>query len=113
MAEDNPFDHTGIDDVIHGRIRLGTVAYLAAVQNATFGELRDKVGTSDGNLSVHLRKLEEASYVSIEKSFHARKPLTRVTLTDAGRQAWLRWLQSIDSLTAAANEKNLNQEPCT
>ena len=110
MAEANPFDHSGIDDVIHGRIRLGAVAYLAAVQSATFAELRDKVGTTDGNLSAHLRKLEDAKYVQIEKSFVARKPLTRVALTETGRQAWLRWLQSIDTLTAAVGLSSATKE---
>ena len=57
MGEDSPFDHNAIDDVIHGRIRLGVVAYLSAVDSALFSELRDKVGAIDGNLSAHLRKL--------------------------------------------------------
>jgi len=104
MAEANPFDHSGIEDVIHGRIRLGAVAYLATVESASFAELRDKVGTTDGNLSTHLRKLEEAAYVRIDKSFVARKPLTRIALTDEGRAAWLRWLESIQTMVLAAGE---------
>ena len=91
MAEENPFDHNAIDDVIHGRIRLGVVAYLAAVETALFAELRDKVGATDGNLSAHLRKLEEAGYVKIAKSFVNRKPQTRLSLTHKGRQAWNAW----------------------
>jgi DNA-binding MarR family transcriptional regulator len=106
MADANPFDHSGIDDVIHGRIRLGAVAYLSAVESSTFAELRDKVGTTDGNLSAHLRKLEAAKYVRIEKTFVARKPLTRVALTEKGRRAWLRWLQSIETLTAAVSQSS-------
>lgn len=102
MAEANPYDHNEIDDIIHGRIRLGTVAYLASVQSATFAELRDKVGTTDGNLSTHLRKLEDAGYVQVSKSFVARKPLTQVALTEMGREAWVRWLQKIEGLTASA-----------
>lgn len=102
MAEDSPFDHETIDDIIHGRIRLGVVAYLSAVQSALFGELRDKVGATDGNLSAHLRKLEEAGYVAVEKSFNGRKPQTRLALTAAGRRAWRAWLDRIDSLTRAA-----------
>jgi DNA-binding MarR family transcriptional regulator len=98
MDEDNPFDHSAIDEVIHGRIRLGTVAYLSTVQSALFGELRDKVGTTDGNLSTHLRKLEDADYVVIEKSFVNRKPQTRVALTAAGRKAWLQWLERMRSI---------------
>jgi DNA-binding MarR family transcriptional regulator len=103
---DNPFDHSGIDDVIHGRIRLGTVAYLSTVQSALFPELRDKMGTTDGNLSTHLRKLEDAGYVSVEKSFANRKPRTRVALTATGRKAWLDWLERMRGLAAAANPEN-------
>jgi DNA-binding MarR family transcriptional regulator len=101
MAE-NPFDHSGIDDVIHGRIRLGAVAYLSTVQSALFPELRDKVGATDGNLSTHLRKLEDAGYVRVEKNFVNRKPQTRVALTEAGRRAWLQWLDKVRALTGAA-----------
>ena len=107
---DNPFDHSTLDGVIHGRIRLGTVAYLATVQSASFPELRDKVATSDGNLSTHLSKLEEAGYVRIDKSFVARKPHTRVSLTEAGRAAWLRWLNSVRALAAVGGESGPDQQ---
>ena len=101
MAE-NPFDHSGLDDVIHGRIRLGVVAYLSAVDSALFSELRDKVGATDGNLSAHLRKLEEAGYVAVAKSFVNRKPQTRLSLTVAGRRAWRGWLDRMEKLRTAA-----------
>jgi DNA-binding MarR family transcriptional regulator len=102
---ENPFDHSGLDDVIHGRIRLGAVAYLASVDSALFAELRDKVGATDGNLSAHLAKLEEAGYVAVAKSFAGRKPQTRFTLTHRGRQAWIAWLDRIEKLTRAAASK--------
>ena len=102
MDADNPFDHKGIDDVIHGRIRLGVVAYLSAVESALFSELRDKVGATDGNLSAHLRKLEDAGYVQADKSFVNRKPQTRLSLTPEGRKAWRVWLDRIDALRSAA-----------
>jgi DNA-binding MarR family transcriptional regulator len=102
MAGQNPFDHNAIDEIIHGRIRLGAVAYLAAVDNASFSELRDMVGATDGNLSAHLRKLEEAGYVRADKSFVNRKPQTRLSLTHEGRQAWNEWLDRIERLTRAA-----------
>ena len=102
MAEGKPFDHSRIDDVIHGRIRLGVVAYLSGVEGALFGELREAVGATDGNLSTHLRKLEDAGYVRVEKSFVGRKPQTRVALTHRGRQAWNNWLDRIETLTRAA-----------
>jgi DNA-binding MarR family transcriptional regulator len=102
VAEGKPFDHSLIDDVIHGRIRLGVVAYLSGVDTASFGELREAVGATDGNLSTHLRKLEEAGYIEVEKSFAGRKPQTRVSLSHRGRQAWNNWLDRIERLTRAA-----------
>lgn len=102
MGEANPFDHNAIDDIVHGRIRLGVMAYLSAVESALFPELRDKVGATDGNLSTHLRKLEEAGYVRAAKSFANRKPQTRLSLTPTGRKAWSAWLDHIERLTNAA-----------
>jgi DNA-binding MarR family transcriptional regulator len=102
MSEENPFDHNDIDDVIHGRLRLGVMAYLSAVSPAVFGELRDKVGATDGNLSTHLKKLEEAGYVLQEKLFVGKKPQTRIHLTDAGRKAWLAWIQRMEAIMRAA-----------
>jgi len=102
MGDDSPFDHKAIDDVIHGRIRLGVVAYLSAVESALFSELRDKVGATDGNLSAHLRKLEDAGYVRSDKSFVNRKPQTRLALTGAGRKAWGQWLDRMETLRKAA-----------
>jgi DNA-binding MarR family transcriptional regulator len=102
MSEDNPFDHNDIDDVIHGRLRLGVMAYLTAASPAIFGELRDKVGATDGNLSTHLKKLEEAGYVTQEKRFVGKKPQTRVFLTDTGRKAWIIWIQRMEAIMKAA-----------
>jgi len=104
--DDSPFDHSGLDEVIHGRIRLGVIAYLSAVESALFGELKDKVGATDGNLSAHLRKLEDAGYVRIDKSFVAKKPQTRIVLSHRGRQAWNNWLARIETLTHAAGRLN-------
>ncbi len=87
-----------IDEVIHGRVRLGVMAYLAARGGAEFTELRDKLAVSDGNLSVHLRKLEDAGYVAIDKRFEARKPVTRAQLTAPGRDAFVRYLDAIGRL---------------
>jgi DNA-binding MarR family transcriptional regulator len=102
VSEDNPFDHNDIDDVIHGRLRLGVMAYLSGASPAIFGELRDKVGATDGNLSTHLKKLEEAGYVRQEKRFVGKKPQTRVFLTDTGRQAWIVWIQRMEAIMKAA-----------
>lgn len=103
MGEDSPFDHSAIDDVIHGRIRLGVVAYLSAVDSALFGELRDAVAATDGNLSAHLKKLEEARYITVAKSFVGKKPRTRLALTADGRRAWKLWLDRIETITRAAS----------
>jgi DNA-binding MarR family transcriptional regulator len=92
------FDINALDDVIHGRIRLGVMAYLVGAETADFGALKAHLGTTDGNLSVHLRKLEEAGYVTIDKRFKDRKPLTSVSLSEAGRGAFLNYLESIAKL---------------
>jgi DNA-binding MarR family transcriptional regulator len=98
-VNDTPaFDIEDIDEVIHGRLRLGIMAYLASVQTADFNALRGKLQATDGNLSVHLRKLEDAGYVSIDKSFVNRKPLTRVTLTNPGRSAFVKYLDAMTKL---------------
>ncbi|MCH2458521.1 winged helix-turn-helix domain-containing protein [Henriciella marina] len=103
MEPENPFDHSQIDDVIHGRLRLGVMAYLSSASPAIFGELRDKVGATDGNLSTHLKKLEEAGYVRQEKRFVGKKPQTRIFLTDSGRKAWLDWIDQMRGLMEAAD----------
>ncbi|MBC7768346.1 MAG: transcriptional regulator [Phycisphaerales bacterium] len=92
------FDIGKLDDVIHGRVRLGVMAYLADAEVADFTELKTLLDVTQGNLSVHLRKLEEAGYVSIDKSFLDRKPLTRVRMTDDGRTAFGAYLEAIAKL---------------
>jgi DNA-binding MarR family transcriptional regulator len=92
------FDINAIDEVIHGRVRLGIMAYLVGAGSADFATLKTKLDTTDGNLSVHLRKLEEAGYLSVTKSFRARKPLTEVSLTEPGRKAFADYLQALRGL---------------
>jgi DNA-binding MarR family transcriptional regulator len=96
------FDISGLDDVIHGRVRLGIVAYLASAEVADFTELKDVLEVTQGNLSIHLRKLEEAGYVLIDKSFVGRKPLTRVRLTEPGRAAFASYLKAMSQLVEQA-----------
>lgn len=96
MADD--FDIERIDEVIHGRLRLGVMAYLSTAGVAEWGELKARLQATDGNLSAHLRKLEEAGYVAIDKSFVGKKPLTRVSLTDAGRRAFIGYLDAMAAL---------------
>lgn len=87
-----------IDEVIHGRIRLGIMVYLADAETADFTELKSALEATQGNLSVHLKKLEEANYVTIDKSFRDNKPLTRVTITKAGRKAFAAYLEALGGL---------------
>ncbi|HEY8572007.1 transcriptional regulator [Phenylobacterium sp.] len=96
MADD--FDIAGIDEVIHGRLRLGVMAYLSTAESADFNTLKARLQATDGNLSVHLRKLQEAGYVAIDKSFLGRKPLTTVSLTKRGREAFIRYLDAMAKL---------------
>lgn len=92
------FDIGRIDDVIHGRVRLGIMAVLAGVDSADFNTLKARLQTTDGNLSVHLRKLEDAGYVAVEKSFQGRKPLTQASMTDVGRAAFVGYLDAMAGL---------------
>ncbi|MAL00225.1 MAG: transcriptional regulator [Citromicrobium sp.] len=95
---DPPLDYRAIDDTIHGRVRLATMAYLSGAECADFADLRARTGVSDGNLSVHLRKLEDAGYVTIEKRFEGKKPVTTACLTDAGREAWIVYLDRMKAM---------------
>ena len=78
------------------------MAYLSTVSPAPFVELKAKVNATDGNLSTHLGKLEEAGYVRIEKTYSGKKPLTLVHLTKQGRAAWIAYLNRIQTLLSAA-----------
>jgi DNA-binding MarR family transcriptional regulator len=95
-----PFDVDSIDEVIHGRMRLGIVAYLAHAEVADFNELKAALKTTQGNLSIHLRKLEDADYIAIDKSFLNRKSLTRARLTPKGRIAFAAYLEAMAKLVA-------------
>lgn len=96
------FDVTKLDEAIHGRLRLGIMAFLADAEAADFNELKAVLEATQGNLSIHLRKLEEAGYVEIVKSFQGRKPLTRAHLTPAGRKAFATYLEVLSGLIGKA-----------
>ena len=87
-----------LDRLIHERVRLGIVSALAANASMTFADLKRLLGVTDGNLSVHARKLEEAGYVSCAKGFEGRVPKTEYRLTRAGREALERYLSHLDAL---------------
>ena len=87
-----------LDRLIHGRVRLGIVSALAVSDSLSFNELKAHLNTSDGNLSVHARRLEEARYVKCSKSFEGRLPHTEYRLTAAGRRALERYLSHMEAL---------------
>jgi DNA-binding MarR family transcriptional regulator len=87
-----------LDPLLHERGRLALASVLAAVEAISFTELRDTLEMTDGNLSVHLQKLEEKGYVAIDKKFVGRKPRTTCRLTKAGRQAFAKYLEHLQAL---------------
>jgi len=91
-----------LDPLVHERVRLGIVSALAVNTSVTFSDLKKLLNTTDGNLSVHARKLEEAGYISCTKSFDGRIPRTEYRLTAPGRQALERYLNEMEGLIDAA-----------
>ena len=94
-----------LDRVIHGRMRLGIASALAVNESLTFNELKKLLQTTDGNLSVHARRLEEAKYVECTKSFEGRMPRTEYRLTPLGRKAFERYLNHMEALIHAMRER--------
>jgi DNA-binding transcriptional ArsR family regulator len=97
----NPVD---LDRVIHERVRLAIVSALAVAESLTFNQLKAVLDTSDGNLSVHARKLEEAGYISCEKSFDGRTPRTEYRLTAAGSRALHSYIEHMEALIRRVRE---------
>ena len=93
-----------LDRIIHERIRLGIVSALAVNETLTFNELKALLSATDGNLSVHARKLEEAGYVACTKSFEGRIPRTAYRLTPAGREGLSRYLRHMEALIQATKK---------
>jgi DNA-binding HxlR family transcriptional regulator len=93
-----------LDRLIHERVRLGIVSALAVNRSLTFNELKAMLKTTDGNLSVHARKLEEADYIVCTKSFDGRLPKTEYRLTGSGRKALERYLNHMEALIRATRE---------
>ena len=94
-----------LDRLIHERLRLGMVSALSVNESLTFSELKRLLDTSDGNLSVHSRKLEEAGYVACTKSFESRIRRTEYRLTAAGKRALERYLDHMEALIQAMRER--------
>lgn len=90
-----------LDKVIHERMRLGIISALAANKSLSFTELKNLLNTTDGNISVHARKLEDAGYLACEKSFNGRVPLTEYKITKEGKKALERYLNHMEALIKA------------
>ncbi len=90
-----------LDKVIHERMRLGIISALAANEKLSFTDLKNLLNTTDGNISVHARKLEDAGYITCEKSFKGRTPLTEYKITTEGRSALNGYLDHMEALIAA------------
>jgi len=94
-----------LDRLIHERMRLGIVSALAVNDSLSFSDLKKLMGTTDGNLSVHARKLEDAEYIACSKSFEGRMPKTQYRLTAAGRRALERYLDHMEALIRATRDR--------
>jgi len=101
-SDDSPL---GLDRLIHERLRLGIVSALAVNESLSFNDLKRLMNTTDGNLSVHARKLEEAHYITCNKSFEGRVPKTQYTLTPSGRRALERYLDHMEALIKATRDR--------
>ncbi|HYM30618.1 MAG TPA: transcriptional regulator [Candidatus Cybelea sp.] len=99
------FDHTAFDELLQSRVRLAIVAYLAGAEEAEFTAVRDAIKATDGNASVHLRKLEDAAYVKMRKRFVDRKPQTLYALTARGRNALLEYVAHLEKLLPQGKSK--------
>ncbi len=104
-ADDRRVAPEEFDRLIHERIRLAIVSALAADETLTFNDLKELLKTTDGNLSVHARKLEEAGYVTCTKSFEGRLPKTEYQLTTTGRRALEHYLDHMEALIRAARRR--------
>lgn len=105
VAREDAEGALGLDRLIHERMRLGIVSALAVNDRLSFNELKQLMKTTDGNLSVHARRLEEAGYVTCTKSFEGRVPRTEYALTAAGRRALERYLEHMEALIRATRER--------
>jgi DNA-binding transcriptional ArsR family regulator len=95
-----------LDQLIHERVRLGILSALATEKSLTFGDLKEALGLSDGNLSVHARKLEEAGYLECRKYFEGRRPQTEFKITATGRRALEKYIDHMGALIDAMKAKD-------
>ncbi|MCK4653152.1 MAG: transcriptional regulator [Candidatus Cloacimonetes bacterium] len=93
-----------LDSIIHSRVRLAIIILLLQSKTADFTYLKKEIGVSDGNLSTHLRKLEEAKYIKVQKRFENRKPKTTISLTDKGRDALNEYTRNLEEYLRLASK---------
>jgi hypothetical protein len=105
MNADDRFDYRQIDDVSHSRIRLSAVSVLARCEEAEFTYIRDEVGTTDGNLTTHRKKPEEAGYIAVDKRFVERKPATLYRLTVGGRAALVAYARHLADIIETKSDE--------
>ncbi len=103
--ESRPLEPVAFDRLIHERMRLGIVSALAVSESLSFNDLKKLLDTTDGNLSVHARKLEEADYITCTKFFAGRLPKTEYRLTPAGREALEQYLDQMEALIRATRDR--------
>lgn len=92
------YDYRALDDVIHSRVRLAIMSYLVTARDTDFVQLKKALKVTDGNLSTHLSKLEEKSYISVKKQFVDRKPQTQVTITATGSSAFKAYVEGLAAM---------------
>jgi DNA-binding MarR family transcriptional regulator len=101
----NPEPFLNLDRVIHEKGRLGIMSLLAASPELSFTELRDTLGMTDGNLTTHIRTLQQAGYISVSKSYANHRPLTTCALTSAGRKAFNTYINLLENIVAQTKSK--------
>lgn len=104
------YDHAAIDELLHSRVRLAIIAFLAGAKTAEFSSVRDAIRTTDGNASIHLRKLEDAGYIAVQKHFVARRPQTLYALTPRGRKALLDYVAHLETLLHPGVSREVAEE---
>lgn len=102
----NPEKFVELDPIIHSRIRLAILSILISVKDADFNYLKQTIGTTDGNLSTHLSKLEEKNYVRVVKGYKGKKPRTSCSITAKGKQAFSIYLEALDDLLHFKKEEH-------
>jgi len=94
----NDFDYQQLDEIIHSRIRLAIMSVLISTDEADFNFIKEKINATDGNLSVHLKKLEDAEYLSVKKEFLDKKPHSIYKLTKKGKTAFEKYIEQLEKL---------------